>query len=311
MPGADVVCERFANIDVPAADEPTIEQSAGLHGCDAEALYYGINQAPDYARARQCAFGAASNDDTQVIGGPELLMMIYANGQGVTANLDLALRFACQVGGAPAELGKRVARLWAARASRAGFSKPFDVCDDVTSGLMDGYCTAHAARIEAVPRAARKREATLGFPAKELSALDGAAQRFFDLRCQYETDQTGTMRAAIAISERSHLEDALVAKLEQLKDPAFAPPAADSAELEKRLKTLVSSWNTDQDLAQMERLFPAAVSRAGMHRTQASWLVYRQAFVALATKLRPGSKPDAWRAFLDQERLAQIDHTPD
>jgi hypothetical protein len=40
-----------------------------------------------------------------------LLTMIYANGKGAARNFDLALKFACEVDGAPAENGYRLEHL--------------------------------------------------------------------------------------------------------------------------------------------------------------------------------------------------------
>jgi hypothetical protein len=63
-------------------------------GCDAEASYYGIGRAADFVAARRCAFAQISNKEESIFGGEDILMMIYANGKGVHANLTVAMTVA-------------------------------------------------------------------------------------------------------------------------------------------------------------------------------------------------------------------------
>src|SRR5262249_39964321 len=151
-------CERLAVASLPAADQPSPGEVEALATCDAEALYYGIGRSSDYAEARRCAYAQRRGDGAPVFGGPEILLMIYANGKGVPRNLDIATQFACEVGGAEAELGGRIAHLTRLR----GASQPpdLDICDDVTSGFMGGHCAAHAERVAKVQRDARLKAAT-------------------------------------------------------------------------------------------------------------------------------------------------------
>ena len=300
-PEPDALCERFATTAIPPGDMPSAAESAALRGCDAEALYYGIGTPVDDARARHCAYAQID------VSGADTLMMIYANGRGVPVNLDLALRFACKVGGAPAELGGRLHQLWKARASGGPkWTQPFDVCDDATSGNMLGYCAAHTERIDSQARSIRKRAATLGMPA-ELGVLDAAAKRFFEARSSDEVDQSGTLRASLSNAEQASLDDELVNMLEQLHDPSFTPPSLDPKPLEKTLASLLSRIAHCKNLADVEKLVPGTIQRAGIQKTQAAWVLYRAAFVALALKLHPSSKREAWLALLAQKRIAQLE----
>jgi hypothetical protein len=310
-PAADLdarsLCERFGRTPVPEADLPTDAEREALRGCNAEALYYGIDTPVDFVRARHCAFVELGVDGAPAVGGPEILMMLYANGRGVTANLDLALRFACGAFGSPAEHEARLARLWRTRsqANRA-FDPPFDVCDEVTSGELSGYCAGLEERISSTARKARTQRATLGMPGPARARLEAAAERFFGDRARLEVDQTGTGRARSTIEERAGLENDFVARLEQLNDASFSPPRADPKPLEKQLAQLLSRIDSCRDLAELERLVPGAVTRAGIRKTQSSYVAYRGAFVSLALAVHPGSERGAWQAWLDQRRLAQL-----
>jgi hypothetical protein len=301
----DAICERFANAPIPEAELPHDAPGAAA-GCDAEALYYGIDAPADYAAARRCAYRELDVDGAPPIGGPEVLMMIYANGRGVPQNLDLALRFACRAFGAPAELAARVGRLWQARSSTAPkWPRPFDVCDDVTSGYMSGHCAAHDERIAAVARRARKRRIALGMPAS-FAAVDRAAGLFFETRAGREVDLSGTQRGRISIEERAKLEDDFLELLERLGDRAFEPEQLPAPALEKQLAEQLSRLASCKNLAELERLVPGAVTRAGIFATQSSWRAYRAAFVHLARELRPTTPESAWSAWLAQKRLAQL-----
>lgn len=296
-PDTQAICQRFAATPIPEGDLPSDGERASLRGCDAEALYYGIGTSVDFERARRCAFST---------GSPEILLMIYANGQGVPPRLELALRFACQLESAPAELEARVGRLWQARSGGPQWPHPFDVCDDATSGSASSYCAAHEERALSAAREARKRQAALGLPASPFAALDSAARRFFDARSRHEVDLTGTARAQVSVEERAKLEEQLVATLEKLGDVGFEPQASGPQSLEKEMQQLLSRIASCKSLAELEQLVPGAVSRAGVRRTQSSWLAYRAAFVSLAAAARPKSPRGRWLALLDQQRVVQL-----
>ncbi|HYP87208.1 MAG TPA: hypothetical protein VEQ59_03630 [Polyangiaceae bacterium] len=303
-PSADELCQRFGSAPVPSEDQPAADETAALRGCDAEALYYGIGAPADFERARHCAYAALGQDGDKAIGSAEILMMLYANGRAVPANLDLALRFACQVGGAPFELGGRVSRLWQARSGARPLG-PFDVCDDVTSGNMQGYCAAHEERVAAPARDARRRAATAGMPA-ELRALEDSAQRFFDARAKLEVDRSGTLRGVLSIEERAKLEDDFVKTLEQLRDRGFVPDRLDANTVDKKLAAQLARIASCKNLADLEAIAPGVTTRAGIKKTHALWVAYRAAFVALAQKVRPDVERAAWHAFVTEKRTLQL-----
>jgi hypothetical protein len=215
----------------------------------------------------------------------------------------LALRFACQVGGAPAELSSRVSRLSHARAGGA-LDRELDICDDIRSGYMSGYCAAHRARIDAVPRNARRRAAVSEMPTAQVTTLDKAANHYFRTRSDHEIDLTGTMRAVYGIEEQARLEEQLVKALEQLRDPTFPGAVGEAVTLEGEMRVALGRIATCKSYAEMEKLgLAGAVTRAGIRRTHDAWLPYRSAFVVLALAVRPGSKPEVWRAWLSADRL--------
>ncbi|MHB0990431.1 MAG: hypothetical protein ACYC0M_04040 [Burkholderiales bacterium] len=104
-------CRKTEVLPLPQDDLPDAADLAKLKQCQSAELYYGYTGQPDYVRARQCAYLERGTASGKIISGSSILTMIYANGQGVLRNLPLAIKFACEAGGAPAEIDGRIADL--------------------------------------------------------------------------------------------------------------------------------------------------------------------------------------------------------
>lgn len=294
-------CARVASTPFPPGDLPTAEERRALGGCDSEALYYGIGRAPDFAAARKCAHAEMGTPREPVHGGAAVLMMIYANGKGVPRSFDLALRLACTVGGAPMELESRVSYLVEARGG-GKLRDDFDLCDDATSGYLTGFCAGHVERIEAVKRDARKAAAARGLDTGLLRRLDGAARAYFDARAMGEVDLSGTMRGALSLGERAKLEEAHVAMLESLANPSWSPAALDAGAVQRELDDTWRALLACMKARPVAVVMPGSVEVEGIRKTQQLWLAYREAWLSLVARARPGAKRDAWKAWLTQSR---------
>ena len=165
------ICRAVLHRDPPAADRPDARTAASLEGCDSEKLYYGIGRKADPVRARQCAFLEMRKEpDEGIFAGRTMLMTIYANGVGAARDLDVATHLACGLDGAPAEVDGRVLHLAGLKA-KGSSGRDFDFCDDITSGLAEGYCADHAANLAAPVREARIARLTGGWSAGEKQAF--------------------------------------------------------------------------------------------------------------------------------------------
>lgn len=298
-------CQRVAQVPVPESDAPNQAEATALRGCNSEALYYGIGVGVDYVRARQCAFMERRAKAGPTLGGPAILMMVYANGEGVERNIDLALRFSCEFGGAPAEIFDRASHLSELQASAAASAR-LDVCGFVTSGYLSGVCAGHLERPKKLERRAREQAALAGLPAPAVKELQRRANEYFQARSFNEVDQSGTLRAVFSIQERSELEDAHVEALERLRDPNFVPEARDNEALDLELSQLMARIGACKALAEPPPGGLQVPSRRKIRTTQARWLHYRRAFVALAASARSKEVADLWRAWLTQARVGQL-----
>ncbi|MFN8770288.1 MAG: hypothetical protein ACK5Z5_03355 [Neisseriaceae bacterium] len=93
------ICNRVSKLQFPKNDLPTAKDREALKGCNARNLYYGINTHINYTKARKCALieflSNTSSDDFDLFDTANILVMVYANGEEVKRNIDLATKVAC------------------------------------------------------------------------------------------------------------------------------------------------------------------------------------------------------------------------
>lgn len=299
-------CRKWADIPVPTRDIGNAPQQ-----CDAQALYYGKDgkgAGRDVAAARQCAYlergdGKSIQDQGTVFGGSGLLMMIYANGEGVARNIPLAKRFACEYDGAPMEVSGRLEHLDAIASGKD--RKPLDICDDITSGMMEGQCAARdgdSARTQRETQWASLQSSWSPTQRTALTELRKAAEAYFESVSTEENDMSGTARGAIAEAAYDNLDKALltdVANFERGKFPKMRAQdfiAADRG-LNATYKKVLARLNANPDSGPY-----GTVTAEGVRTTQRLWLGYRDAWVRFAAARYPAVTADAWRAWLTRDR---------
>lgn len=308
----EVECGKWADVAVPRQDI-----GSAPAGCDTTALYYGQDGhglGADPVAARQCAYrergtGKAIEAQDNAFGGSGVLMMLYANGQGVKRNIPLAKRFACEYGGAPAEVEGRLDHL--DRIARGEDRDPVDLCDDITSGLMMGVCARRGADVAQAAREQRwaALQATWSPPQRAaLAELRKAAKVYFDNVSTEETDMSGTARAAMAIDAFETLDKALLADVERFERrerPAKVP--ADFARDDKALNAVYRKVLAALDAAKKNDGYAfGTITADGLRTTQRSWLRYRDAWVALAAVRWPAMPKEVWLAWLTEARTRAL-----
>lgn len=300
---AEAQCAALGKLAYPAADRPSAAQQAALKTCDAPALYYGMRQPRDLVKARHCAFTPDTTDD--VFGKKAgVLMMLYANGQGVQRNLQLARKAACAAGGAPAELSGRLTHLAEMAPGKSAAGQAIDFCDDVTSGLMMGYCASLGSAQGDVKREKELAALAARFTPQQQAAFSrllNSMSRFVDARGGKEVDVSGTARGAQIAEEEDAQKDAFLAALrafESGKLPRFS--AAQDAAIDRELNTVY------QQLRRMPPPQATTVTMADVQATQRNWLVYRDAWVEFGKLRYPAVPAHAWRAHFTQQRTAML-----
>lgn len=293
-------CMKVANAAPPAADLPPSSAVAGLQRCEPIDMYYDTKSmsAPkpaDWQAVRQCAVVQKNN---------AVLMMLYQNGLGVARNPALALKSACGIDAAPAEMEGRVAHLQKLNAS--GPHGEIDLCDDITSGYMMGVCSGIDARQKQRARTAASGKLNQTLPAAAqtaLQALQQATDKFSTSHATRETDLGGTIGSSVAINTHTEQMELLAHDLRQYEQGQL-PQAGkvDAATLDKQLNVLYGKV-----MKQPQADYPGAVSKEGIRATQRLWLVYRDAWLRYGAVRYPSVPADTWLALLTARRNAQLE----
>jgi uncharacterized protein YecT (DUF1311 family) len=305
------LCRKVRGVKLPDADRPDAATRKALKGCSSEALYYGIGMPADPIRARQCAFLEMEADGSHegsagVFSGRVMLMTIYANGVGAERNLDIAIDLACHVPGAPYEYDGRVMNLAELKA-KGWTGKNFSYCDNITSGMAQGLCAEHGARLAKQERArklGKRMEKWSAADRQAFTPLQKALDTFVEALGSNEVDLSGTAGGAMMVDDQeSHRADfeALLEQLEQGKGPRAS--AEDFKAEDARLNKVYQAVQKypDEDVAW------GTVTKAGIKKTQKAWLKYRDAWVAFARIHYPSVTREALSYELTKQRIARLE----
>ncbi len=272
----------------------------GYEGCNPIGKYYVArgDKNPDWQGVLQCA--TQDNNDA-------VLMMLYANGQGVKRDIDRAITHACRIDSAAMELKLRVEHLQAMKAGTD--KKPIDLCDDATSGLMTGFCAGVAERAKKSVRDTELAAVSKAFTAAQrerYTALQKAVDVYAERSSRDETDLSGSMRAAFVSEARVAIDDAFLADLRAAEkgdlprgtEQTYA--AADKALNDAYRKVMALPTNAEGELRD------TTVTKDGIRAAQRAWLKYRDAWAAFGAARYPAVPAAAWQQRLTERRTAQL-----
>jgi len=280
-----------------------------LAKCDETALYYGFGGGPDYAAALQCGWFQRAHPQTTVgnmFYGPGVLTMLYANGKGVSQDYKLAIRFACEnEWAADAEMDYRIGHLEHLRDAQS-LGKAFDLCDDITSGLSDGFCTSISTRAADVVRSRKiteLRDTLPGTAKRAFSLLQDAESGFEDARINHEIDLSGTSRAAFQLEDEAKLRDQFLINLQRFVKGDI-PPASE-ANLHQLDKELNDAYQGIQNSPASKWEF-GTIKPEGIRETERKWVPLVDAWISFARTAYPNLSSASIRAQLIRLRLHQL-----
>jgi hypothetical protein len=155
----------------------------------------------------------------------------------------------------------------------------YDVCDDITSGYMQGFCADKDARFDNARMARDLSALTAGWSPTERAAFTDKAvfESFVTIRSDKEVDQRGTGRAAFMIEEEQSLRRDLLASLHAFE--ADSRPAYTADDFRRADSALNAVYARSSPVG--------TVTRDGIRQTERVWLT-RQRVVMLRDFL-PGS----------------------
>ncbi len=298
-------CMAVQHLQPPARDLPPASAVHGLRQCGAQDRYYDTRQrvAASPAAWDQVRHCALAEHDSAV------LMMLYANGYGVSRNHELALKYACSMPAAPAEMDARVAHL----KERADHHDPavFDQCDDVSSSHMGAYCAAIQERQDNRERSSKVEAILRGWPLAQQAVaakLQAALERFAASRADQESDMSGGLRAALAMEARGFELDQFARDLQEAEKgrlPRYTPQQYQ--QLERKLgESFERLMERGAGKPGAHLVGHGTVTKDGVRATQQAWLAYRDAWVALGAARYPAVPAHVWKALLTQRRIEQL-----
>jgi uncharacterized protein YecT (DUF1311 family) len=302
-------CESLKSLSLPDADALPASMAASLKGCSSEDLYFGIGVPKDPVRARQCAYLEQQDPDNgwpNLFAGTGMLMTIYANGIGAPRNFDIAMKFACELNGAPAEEEGWIAHLQKLKKENWQ-GQDFSPCDDITSGAAMGFCEAHDAKLADAARKAKLAGITAHWPSAErkaFAALEKAKNTFAAAVADNEVDMSGTARGALSIAAREAEDGQFLATLEKVISgdlPSASP--SDLAESDNKLNALYSKIQKRKDTSDW-----GTVTKEGIKKTERAWLIYRDVFVDFAKRNFPSVAPESLKRVLTEDRIKSLEN---
>ncbi|KGP62495.1 hypothetical protein EP47_06200 [Legionella norrlandica] len=285
------LCQSVANLSVPNQNQLAETSRASLKNCDSLDLYYGFSAAPNYTKAFQCAL---MNKDYSV------LVMIYANGRGVPFDPDLAIHFACMMeDAAPAEMDGRIAHL--AQIKKSNKQSSFDICDDITSGYMMGWCSSIDQRLEDAKRN-KKINALISkwTPQEQIlyqQVIKTGAAYIHD-HSMYEIDLSGTARGAFAINAQLRLNQHIFELIQKTNQCAI--PHATTKQYQKSDIQLNNIYKKVMSVPSFQY---TTITKEGIKKTEIAWIKYRDAWVQLGRVKCPQISSESWQVFLIQDRI--------
>lgn len=302
-------CENLKNLSLPLEDAPPPSMAVSLKGCSSEDLYFGIEVPKDPVRARQCAYlerQAPDNGWPNLFAGTGMLMTIYANGLGAARNFDIAMKFACELGGAQAEEEGWIAHLQKFKTENWQ-GQDFSPCDDITSGAAMGYCEAHEAKLAGAVRKTKLAGITAHWPGTErkaFAALEKAKNGYAAAVADNEVDMSGTARGALSIAARETEDGQFLATLEKAVSGGLPSVSqSDFVEADNKLNALYQKIQKKSDTSDW-----GTVTKEGIKRTQRAWLTYRGTFTNFARSNFPSIAPQSLKKVLTEQRIESLEN---
>ena len=294
-------CERLSRFSYPSADQPTAAEAQDLRGCEAYQYYYGIGRRKNYVKARQCAFSQPVPESG--FSGELILMMLYANGQGVSRNLELAKKAACNSGLAGDDLKESIDALRTMAQPTKLAVQTFNFCDLVGTERSTDLCTWVKAQVDIQkyePELATRRRTWTRLQQTAFDDVQKKWKIYIDLHADIEERRVGSdaalhRRAVLTIGKAEFLGSLLA--FETGTTPGYD---------EESYKEIDSSLNEMWRANVLPDLLSGKPEAQRIRRAQRAWLAYMESWVKFAAYRYGGVSPNVWRAYFTTGRMYDL-----
>jgi len=286
-------------------------------GCDSIHSYSGIGQKVNFAAARQCAWRERLAQQANLepryspeslFGGSAMLAVLYANGEGVEQNKQLAMRFACE-----SALNDQGLAAVAALPDMPHISEnKFRYCDYGFTTFEMNFCAQYQNEITERGRQDALDALSKPWPQAEKEAfatLRKAAENYAKSHGENEAYRGGTIRYLRENGVEERQRDKFVAavrKFEAGQLPTGTEGDFRSADLDlnmtyKKLLELAAAQNFAED--------DGDIHPEDIRKAEGAWLQYRDAWVAFARIHYRQTNPYSWLTLLTRNRCWSLRQT--
>ena len=237
-----------------------------------------------------------------------MLTVLYANGEGVSQDKPLALRFACE--SELSDSGLEDIRKLPTHAHLT--AKKFRYCDEAMTTFAMNFCAAYDSEI-----AKQKRQDVLDALMRQwpqtdreaFAALQKSEDEYVMAHSRGEVYQGGTIRNLRMNGVEEHQRDEFLAAIQKFEKGdlpsgskvGFQRADADLNATYKKALALAS----EQDFKDDDGL----IQPSGIRDAERAWLKYRDAWVEFAMVHYPNSDTDAWLTLLTTNRFWSLRQT--
>jgi uncharacterized protein YecT (DUF1311 family) len=310
----EAVCAKYGDTDLPA--EASVSMPTQSPGCESYKSYAGIGRPVDYKAARDCAWQerAAQLADlgqnekapiAWVVGGSLILTDLYANGLGVSKNLPLAMRLACEA--KDSFVSEAVTDLEVRSTDTKKAAEQYELCDYAATTFEMNFCAEFSRQAKDARRDNVFLRLSKGWTTEQTTAFASAKTAFNDYAldvARHETYRGGTIRniRMSGVEESLHakfLEDLLRFEKGEMPSGPVSLQVADKQLNLVYAKTIAASKKPQEHPDEV-------VQASEIQTTERSWLKYRDSWVSFAKLRYPSTTADLWLAWLTSQRTKQL-----
>jgi len=301
-------CIQVRDEHPPSGDFPSEQETKSLADCSASDIYYDTIQMPgatsnDWLRVRNCAFRQSDN---------AVLMMLYANGLGVSRNIDLAMNYSCkigiEIGSSPVDLADRLRHL--AKIQKDGIGT-FDLCDDIESKGLATHCAEMRDSGPEKERKLRISRLTNEWNASQRASFNKlwwALSEYARRHGFEEIDQSGRdgPSAVWEHQDQATVIDPFLSSMKAFEEGNLPRYSDEEFEhLDRELNQLYKRI-MEANLGKGSYLGDTLISKDGIKHTQRAWLKYRNSLVDFGKVKYPKVSEASWKAFCTKQRNEQL-----
>ena len=235
--------------------------------------------------------------------------MIYAGGKGVTPNIPLSERFACEIQGMFWDDGSDLAKMLEAKRVAGATRVEFDVCESLGGRQLHYLClTRDQARVDEQVTLAEKKFDIGGSPMHAAFTRVLAARKAYLDAHDAEEPNGNTGAVQSAMQDYVDIDRAWVQTLNDLaagKLPHYT--TADSRNADANLNRSYRQAITDTAGCEKTDI-QICLTTDALRQIERAWIAYRDAWVAYGSLRWPAVSANSWKTWLTLQQIDDLNN---